>query len=397
MPVFRTSLFFPCIFFVTLQAAPCNLVQAVPEPVVQPIVQPPDTTAIEEQIASAFGIVIRNEEGVIVGVDLARERASATDEVLKAALSLPGLKRFRLAGGSITAEALAGLKNQRELTELYLQDVPVIDAEWGLILDGLTKLERLTLRRLPHLSGSELGGLPRRLPKLKNLALIEMAPAGEALAEIAKSELLAALDVRNCGQLDAADYQCLGAMKKLVDLKIGGFGVTDEVLAALIPLSGLTGLTIDDAVITPGGFDQFVTESVSADKLHTLVLSRNSALFDAALVSLKKLPKLQRLTVNGMMVTGSFLDRLAEDEAARPKLQRLSLRKAFLSEEGTAALMKYPELRILDLSGAALTPEMVEIIASLSRLEELDLTESQIEEEPLQRLQSMKTLKRLIR
>ena len=389
MPPFRIALCCPFIVVLTFLAVSWSLPEKAMS---EPVVSLPNTKAIEEQIASAFGAVERNEKGVIIGVDLARERASANDDVLRAALSLPGLKRFRLAGGSVTAEVLAGLAKQHDLTELYLQDVPIRDAEWSSILDELAKLERLTLRRLANLSGVELGTLPRRLPKLRNLALIEMDFTGETLADIDKPELLAALDVRNCGRLVARDYQRLGAMQKLADLKIGGFGVTDEVLAAIVPLSGLVGLTIDDALITPDGFDKFITQSASANKLRTLVLGRDSALFDTALVSLKKLPKLERLTVNGMMVTGSFLDRLAEEEATRPKLQRLSLRKAFLSEEGVAALKKYPELRILDLSGVALTPEMVEIITSLDSLEELDITGCQLDEESLRRLQSIKEL-----
>jgi len=250
---------------------------------------------------------------------------------------------------------------------------------------------------MPNLSATELGTLPQRLPTLRNLSLIEMEQlTGESLVEITKSEILAALDVRHCGRLTAGDYRYLASMPKLADLKIGGFAVTDDVLAVIVPLSPLRSLTIDDALITPEGFEKFLTESASATQLRTLVLSRNSSLLDAALVSLKRLPNLGRLTVNGMMVTGSFLDQLAEDEMPRPKLQRISLRKAFLTEEGAAALKKYPELRTLDLSEVELSPELVETIASLDKIEELDVTGCQLDEESLRRLQKMKSLKRLI-
>ena len=357
----------------------------------------PEMSEIENQIESAFGTVERNAAGTVVGVDLARERASATDEVLQSALSIPNLKRFRFAGGNATAEALSGLTKQRDLEELYLQDVPVRDADWKPLLDGHPQLIRLTLRRLPNLTGSELGALPKRIPALRNLSLIEMELSGESLAEIAKSEVLAALDVRHCSRLTANDYRCLTSMPKLIDLKIGGFGITDEVLAAIGSLRSLRGLTIDDAQITPGGFVKFVTDFASAEKLETLVFSRNSALFDDALMSIKKFPNLKRLTINGMMVTGTFLGWLAENEATRPKLYRLSLRKAFLTEEGCTALKKYPELRILDLSGIPLTPELFEIIISLEHLEELDVTDCKLDEDRLQRLQSMPALKRLVK
>jgi len=340
---------------------------------------------IEKKIEAAFGVIERDAEGTIIGIDLARERVSANNEVLRAALSIPHLKRFRFAGGNIDAESLSGLSKQHLLEELYLQDVPIRDAQWKPLLT-LPKLTRLTLRRLPHLTAAELGALPQRLPALRNLALIEVELTGAALAEIAKSEVLTALDVRNCGRLTAGDYRSLAAMPRLADLKIGGFGVTDEVLSVIVSLRFLRGLTIDDALITTGGFETFVTHFASADTLETLVLSRNSALFDNALRPLKKFPNLKRLTVNGMMVTGSFLGHLAEEEATRPKLHRLSLRRAFVSAEGMTALKKYPELRILDLSGAALTPEMAVILATLTHLEELDITDTGIDQESLQRL-----------
>jgi hypothetical protein len=186
-------------------------------------------------------------------------------------------------------------------------------------------------------------------------------------------------------------------MPKLADLKIGGFGITDDVLMVIAPLQFLRGLTIDDALITPGGFEKFAANCASADKMETLVFGRNSALFDDAMLSLKKFPNLKRLTVNGMMVTGSFLEQLAEDETARPKLRRLSLRKAFLSIEGMAALKKYPELRILDLSGVALTSELIEIALSLNHLEELDVTGCGLDKDTLRRLESMPSLKRLLK
>jgi len=349
---------------------------------------------IEKQIEAAFGTVERNEAGAIIGVDLARDRASGTDEILQAALSIPNLKRFRFAGGNISAESLSGLRRQRDLEDLFLQDIPIHDADWNPLLDGHPKLIRLTLRRLPNLSATELAALPRRLPVLRNLALIEMQITGESLAAIAKSETLVALDVRHCSRLAVNDYACLSLMPKLADLKIGGFGINDNVLAVITSLRFLRGLTIDDALITPEGFEEFATNSASADKLETLVFSRNTAIFDDALVSIKKFSKLNRLTVDGLMVTGTFLEILAEDESVRPKLQRLSMRKAFLSEEGAVALKKYPELRILDLSGVILTTELLDIIVSLQQLEELDVTDCGLDKDAIQRLEATVYIRR---
>ena len=358
---------------------------------------PSETWEIEKQIEAVFGIVERSAEGTIIGIDLARERASTTNDAVIAALSVPRLKRFRIAGGSIDTDSLSSLATQHDLEELYLQDVPLHDAQWQRLLGNHSNLSRLTLRRLSNLSDAALGKLPQRLPALRNLSLIEMELTGAALADIAKSEVLAALDVRHCGRLTADDYRCLYSMPKLVDLKIGGFAVTDDVLREIAPLRFLRGLTIDDALITPEGLEKFATDSASADKLETLVLSRNSALFDHSLFSLKEFPNLKRLTVNGMMVTGSFLELLADEETTRPKLHRLSLRRTFLSQEGMTALKRYPELRILDLSGVALMPEWIDTVVTLNLLEELDVTECGLSEDILQRLELLPSLKRFVR
>ena len=385
------------MFLLTVSYAPANPEPGNPEPGIQVVSQAsgkaPAKTEIETIIAAAFGMVEHDKEGNIIGIDLARDRASATDDILIAALSVPNLKRFRFAGGNVAAESWAGLKQQHELEELYLQDVPLRDNEWKSLTEGHPPWRRLTLRRLPHITHIELGALPHRLPALRNLSLIEMGLTAEALAEIAKSKHLAALDIRQCGSLTAENYLCLNAMTKLVDLKIGGFAVNDEVLMAVAPLKFLRGLTIDDALLSPKGFERFLTESASVDQLETLVLCRNMSLFDDALVALRKCPKLNRLTINGMMITGTFLLRLAEHEASRPKLRRLSLRKTFLSEDGATALKKYPELRILDLSGIGLTPEIVDIIASMDQIEELDVSDNPLDEEALRRLKMIKSLK----
>ncbi len=351
-----------------------------------------ETKAAETLIESAFGAVERDEHGTIIGIDLARERVSATDEVLKAALSIPNLKRFRFAGGSVAGESLAGLKKQNELEELFLQDVPIRDDEWKTIIHGIPKLSRLTIRRLPNLSDAELGLLPERIPALRNLSLIELELSGESLSKISRSEILMALDVRHCGRLTPDDFRCLAEMKKLVDLKIGGFAVTDDVLTAIAPLQALRGLAIDDALVTSEGFERFASNFESADKLETLVLGRDMSLLDDSLCSLKKFPRLKRLAVDGLMLTGSFLERLAEEESTRPKLERLSLRKTFLTEEGARSLKKYRELRVLDLSGIAVTPEIVDVIVALEHLEELDVRNCGLDDDSLRRLQKIKRL-----
>jgi len=348
-----------------------------------------------QAIEGAFGAVER-EGRTIVGVDLALERASATDEVLTLALTLPNLKKFRLAGGSLSANVFVGLKAQEDLEELFLQDLTIADEELLSVLSALPKLRRLTLRRLPHIS--DAGIVPLfQFPTLRQLALIEMSITG--FGALREQTMLTALDVRNCARLVPDDYRTLVRLTTLVDLKIGGFAVDDRCLEAVALLPALKGLTIDDSLVSAKGLAQFVTDSLSADSLETLVLNRNMSFSDEALLALGNLLRLKRLILGDAMVTGGFLARLAEDELVRPKLGELSLRKTLLTEQAIESLLRYPELRSLQISGTALTVEGAKTLLSLPWLERLDLTDCFLDDDTLRYLQeselppSLKTFK----
>jgi hypothetical protein len=350
-----------------------------------------DTTEIVSAIETAFGAVERDNAGNIIAVDLAKERASATDDVLRLALKLPNLKRFRLAGSGITAETFAAIETQKHLEDLFLNDLPLDSEHIAPALVSLPKLQRLTLRRLTKVSV-----LPK-FPALRNLALIEMNITEPMLRFIIEQQSLVALDIRNCSGLTADNYRSLKSLKRLTDLKIGGSSVSDEVLEAITPIPNLTGLSIDESFITPEGLAKFVADSPSAATLETLVFNRNTSLLDDALLPLKNLPLLKRLTVCDMMVTGNFLSLLAGDESTRPKLKQLSLRKTLLLPEGAESLKKYPELRVLNLSCIGLNVEIAEIVASLDFLEELDIRDCPFDNDVELLLRKMKTLKKLIR
>ncbi|MDR0869376.1 MAG: hypothetical protein LBN39_01140, partial [Planctomycetaceae bacterium] len=268
--------------------------------------------------------------------------------------------------------------------ELYLKDVLLNDSQLSATLKEHPNVQRLTLRRLPNITEY------RYLPPLRNLALIEMSMSADALQQIVAQEKIAALDLRFCTGLNAADYQLLQKLKTLTDLKIGGSTVTDDVLGVIAVLPKLTGLTLDDAPITSAGFAEFADKSSAAATLKTLVLNRNSALFDDALLTVKKFPKLERLTVCGMMTTGEFLAKIADNEKMRPKLKRLSLRKTLLTAEYAAALNKYPELVQLDLSGNGIDAETATVISALTNLQEIDLRDCQLDDEVLEQFRKMK-------
>ena len=344
-------------------------------------------------IASAFGGVERNDQGVVVGVDLAQARSSVNDGVLNAALTIGGLTKLRVAGSGISRETLVKIAEQTKLEELFLQDTVVEDDDLAMILTALPNLKRLTLRRCPNMTDQVAESF--RATNLRNLALIEMNISHATLEALAGSSSITALDLRDCSRLAPEDYALLAGMPQLVDLKIGGFGINDVVLERISQLPNLAGLTVDDAMISPGGFVRMLETSAWKNKLTMLVLNRNTMLFDAGLSPIQNLPKLKRLTINGMMVTGTFLEKLAEDESTRPKLETLSLRKTLLTVDGAKALQHYRELKSLDLSGVAMTEELVESIVTLDTLETLNLTECRLTDEMVKPIRNMPNVKSL--
>ena len=342
-------------------------------------------TAIQA-IEGALGAVERDPQGTIIGVDLALERASATDEVLRLATTLPNLRRFRLAGGTVSAEAFATLKAQSELEELFLQDLRVQDEEFLSVMSALPNLRRITLRRLSNLTDE--GIIPLfRIPLLRQFNLIEMPITGASLRSLEDTMTLAALDVRNCGQLLPDDYKYLLRLPQLVDLRIGGFAVDDRVLEVITLIPRLRGLTIDGSLISAGKFENFIANSPSAETLETLVLNRNTGLMDNALLEIGNLPRLRRLILGDAMVTGSFLVQLAENEETRPKFNDLSLRRTFMNAAAIASLANYPELQSLQITGVVVSLEGLETILSLPLLERLDLSGCSLDEGALRRLQ----------
>ncbi|GHT44188.1 hypothetical protein FACS189454_00920 [Planctomycetales bacterium] len=343
-------------------------------------------TETVKAIEAAFGIVQRDSNGVIIAVDLANERASATDEILRSALTLPNLKKLRVAGSTITPQTFAALQTQRELTELFLKDLTVSDADLAAALKSLTQLRQLTLRRLPNIS------VCPALPALRNLALIEITFSEKTFASLSELKELAALDLRNCSGLTIENYQTLNTLPKLIDLKIGGFSVNDDVLKTVKTIPRLTGLTIDDSLITPETFTDYVARSPSAKTIQTLVLNRVSTLLDDNLTALRELPNLNRLTVCDLMVTGEFLGELAADENKRPKLKTLSLRKTLLTSEGAAFLVKYKELTTLDLSFTNFDGDIAKAVIQLPALTSLNLQGCQISDETLNVLKTNKAL-----
>jgi Ran GTPase-activating protein (RanGAP) involved in mRNA processing and transport len=354
--------------------------------------QTSEVSDIVRQIEAVSGAVGRSENGTIISVDLAKGRSSVSDEVLRKSLQLHGLKKLRVAGGTITSETLQLIGKQTTLEELYLQDTPIRDTDLAVILPELSHLRRLTLRGCNNVTDNS-AAIVVSLSNLRSLAFIKMNLTRQGLEKIVESKKITALDLRQCSQLTPEDYSLLIKMSQLTDLKIAGFSVDDSVLETASRLPELTGLTVEDAMISAEGFAKMTASPTITKKLTLLVLARNTTLFDAGLESLKNIHRLKRLSINDMMITGEFLMLLAAEESQRPKLETLSLEKSLLTPEGAAALKHFKELKSLNLAGTVLSQELAEIIAALETPEIVNLSECQLDNKMAETIRGMKSVK----
>ncbi|MDR0520515.1 MAG: hypothetical protein LBH00_01540 [Planctomycetaceae bacterium] len=353
-----------------------------------------DHTGIVRTIEAALGTVMKDKNGTITGVNLANERGSVSDEVLKQALELPNLKILRIAGGTITSATFRKIAGQKQLEELFLKETPVQDSDLAVILPALRQLQRLTLRNCGNVTDAGMAAVAAH-PKIRVLAAIGLNLTGKGLAEIAKSHRITALDLRQCSALKAEDYVLLEKMPKLDTLKMAGFAVNDAVLQSAVKLP-LKNLMIEDSMISAAGFAEISENKRWAEQIVRLELGRNSTLSDAAFAPLKKFTGLKHLSIYGITATGEFLVTLSQEESSRPKLESLSLADLFLTAENAAALKKFKELKTLDLSGNPFEPALVDIITSLESLETLNISGCGASEEDISRLRKMKTMKNLI-
>ncbi|NOX53729.1 MAG: hypothetical protein GXP27_04700, partial [Planctomycetes bacterium] len=228
------------------------------------------------------------------------------------------------------------------------------------------------------------------LPELTHLSLIEVPITGAAVRTIARMPRLASLDLRSCPRITSADLAELAESPRLKELKLGGYGVNDQTLAALAHLSHLESLTLEDADLHAAGLRQLAS-SDAAGRIRLLSFARCASLDDEALTTLRAFANLRHLSLRDVPVTGRFL----VGQPWLDQLEVLVLNQTFLTDEGFQAIAACRNLKRLELAQNALSAEAIEVIASLSRLEVLNLSECGLTDEmlqPLARLARLRTL-----
>jgi hypothetical protein len=164
--------------------------------------------------------------------------------------------------------------------------------------------------------------------------------------------------------LDASpsSFGKLSEIPTLGELRIGGPGVNDALLARIPNLKHLYELSLDISSITVSGFQ-----------------------------SIARMPSLRYLQIGGRNLTEADVDVLA----GMTRLERLDICGAGLTDAGLAKLTQLPNLNSIMLYNNPITEASLEKLEQLPHLTSLDIRSTQIEEDSISALARFTNLKHL--
>jgi Leucine-rich repeat (LRR) protein len=342
---------------------------------------------VAERIEALGGYVVRNPDGGIVEVSLAR--TWATDADVESVAQIQDLKRLDLSFTYVTDRGIEQLRSLRQLEELTLDTAEFITDSSISYLRANQGLRRLVLRgtditdvALPYLA--ELTGL-----RTLDISFTMLGDVGleslPALTEIEELKL-------GGNRITGINLNFLKLLPKLKKLSFHGIQrrnagacwsplITDLDLDAISLLAGLEELDLGIGIslgmggepAAPGGGNCRVAGGIQVS--------------DLGLAKLAKLKKLRRLDVSGAQLTPAGLEVLR----TLPQLERLSVWNcAALDNSAAEVLAAIPSLVNLDLSYTALGDEGLRILAALPNLKYLYLTETKVTPEAVEAFRKQK-------
>jgi internalin A len=337
----------------------------------------PDAS-VADWIQAQGGDVVRDKDGRIVEVSLAR--TWATDNDLEHILGLKDLKRLNLALTYVSNRGIERLQKLDQLEDLNLYAAEFITDAATSYLRANKRLRRLNLRGT-DVTDTSLEYLSA-LTGLKSLDISQTQISDVGLDHLAS---LAELEELNIGgiKISGVGLNVLKLLPKLKTLSFNGIQrrnagmcwapvVTDIELDTISLLSGLEELDLSWGVglgnSDPAAKSRFNGES----DCHVVGGIR---ITDLGLAKLTKLKKLQRLDVSGSEITPAGLKQLE----GLNQLRSLSLWNCkALDDSAATGLAALPNLTKLDLSYTNVGDQALASLAALPRLKELYLTDTRV-------------------
>lgn len=204
-----------------------------------------------------------------------------------------------------------------------------------------------------------------------------------------------------CDAFTEADFRLLGSFTTIKNLTLSGKTITDDTLALLTGLTELEMLSTDGIQLTDAGYKHFA----AFQKLKSLAFFhpafRSKDFTGSGLVSLKALPKLERLTFAGSTA----------GDVAMASIGQLTQLKEFRTwhtaqtQAGNAPLVKLTNLTALRIgqrlpewgkdSSASFDESTLAVISQIKTLESLELTEAKLSARIIPQLQALPKLAKL--
>jgi Leucine-rich repeat (LRR) protein len=342
---------------------------------------------VAERIEALGGYVVRDSEGGIVEVSLAR--TWATDIDVERVAQIKDLKRLDLSFTYVTDRGIEQLRSLRQMEELTLDTAEFITDSAISYLRANQALRRLVLRgtditdvALPYLA--DLTGL-----RSLDISFTMLGDVGlESLPALTEMEELKLGGNRITG----INLNFLKLLPKLKKLSFHGIQrrnaaacwsplITDLDLDAISLLSGIEELDLGIGIslgmggepAAPGGGNCRVAGGIQVS--------------DLGLAKLAKLKKLRRLDVSGAQLTPAGLNVLR----SLPRLERLSVWNcAALDDSAARVLGAVPSLVNLDVSYTAMGDEGLRSLAALPNLKYLYVTETKVTPEAVEAFRKQK-------
>ena len=330
---------------------------------------------IVARVEALGGFAVRETEGTVVEVSLAR--TWATDADVERVAAIETLKRLDLSFTYVTDRGIEQLKRLRQLEDLRLDTAEFLTDAAMSHLRANRSLQRLVLRGvditdagMPHIAElTALRSLDMSHTMLGDVGL-ENLPS---LTELEELKLGANL-------ISGINLNFLKLLPKLKKLSFQGIQrrnggacwaplITDLDMDTIALLSGIEeldlgigiGLSASGKPAAPGG--------------NNCRLSGGIRITGLGLAKLTKLKNLRVLDLGGAQLTPGGLKALKQF----PKLERLSIWNCpMLDDSAAEVLAALPELKILDISYTAIGDAGLQRLANLPNLKKLYVTETQV-------------------
>ena len=271
------------------------------------------------------GVVIRDTQGRITGVDLRGTWVTDTD--LRKLNQLPDLNYLDLSLTRITDQGMQEIKNLRNIVELNLHFAEYVTDEGLAAIKEWKKLKRLNVQgtkasdtTLDHISG------------------------------------ITALETVNVGSVMLTDVglERLSTLTNLKELTMGGNELGDAGLQALRQLPSLTYLDLSGRQGTDSNVWAISMSEVGLEAVLTLKDLRDLR-FGCTAIGVG-IEGAKFAEVSAMSVTPAWLERMK----SLKKLEKLRLQGCDrINDDSIATLVAMPSLREVDLKGTAVTEKGV--------------------------------------